>query len=985
MKKTLFLTAILGAALCGAAFGEEVTITQSSGQVNLSQYGSTDTVTLNVTEPASGNSAYLENGDSVTYNANLVIESLYLNNGWSKANLSYLFNGEITGSGNVTRTSRQSGQIFNFSGDMTGYTGTISMDGNATGDSTNRLVLTGNSVGAATLTTTNKAQFETEGTVTLNGTTVTAANTFIRANSALILDGTTTATLGNLTFGDGASITVGDSGTLDLQSDSTWTATGEETPRTSGNGFGTIAVTKDFGTSLVNNGTITVNGGAATLNDGVVSGTGFTTTYYVNEGVNISSLPGATKLIVNSTDGGVNQLGMSNSTYGNMDIVINGGRVITAHNNGTGFTTGDVTVNGGGTLAIVESGQDALGWGGNATKSISLLGESADEKATLELSYTGTGSVTLATALNLGGHSQVNGDRSFNTYGGTVTAEGVDNTISAGVVLRTAGTFNVKEGAELLISGAVTASTEGSAAYTMNKTGNGVLTISGAISGSTNGHRSVINGDGANTILSGTSIADSTLNNVTLTNSGLTLTGTMAMNDVTLRHALVNNSTLTLSGTVNYTGELVDSGTVARTEGNGLGFTTAKGTLISRGSGSTNKDAVTAWQVNGDSTGVSYADGALTKITGDSDIYYINNQGAALTAQKTGTLNAGTYTDMTAELVVGTNGAAEGVTLTVDGTTEVATTRYVEVYHNSTLNLEDTAHVSANSGSNLALWMHSGSTVNMAAGATVSADGVDFKGGTITATGDTQIGGSMGTPSNATITGSAITVNDNKTLRGHNVAGGSITTKGNATINAALSNADKTDLLVTSDSTANFSAGNVDLKNVTLEAGSTVEVNNHNGTLALDTLTVTGSGAAVNANLDLTSALVTLNGNVLTLGCDLNLTGTKISLDAEDCIKLEGFPTLDIPGQDVDLFNDVETVTLGSTTYNKADGFYMTVEDAGIHLVTGDGSAPISFSVPVYVKYSEGAVSLTTKVPEPATATLSLLALAALASRRRRH
>lgn len=136
--------------------------------------------------------------------------------------------------------------------------------------------------------------------------------------------------------------------------------------------------------------------------------------------------------------------------------------------------------------------------------------------------------------------------------------------------------------------------------------------------------------------------------------------------------------------------------------------------------------------------------------------------------------------------------------------------------------------------------------------------------------------------------------------------------------------------------------------------------------------TLTASaGSTLNADLVMQSGstLHLAEGAALTMGCSVTLeNGTKLEL---------GGNPLDGP---VSLYNDVESLTLGDTTYTYEQmGWY---DAAGI-ITSLNGEA---LSGDYVIGYWNGTVSFAEKsVPEPATATLSLLALAALAARRRRH
>ena len=142
-----------------------------------------------------------------------------------------------------------------------------------------------------------------------------------------------------------------------------------------------------------------------------------------------------------------------------------------------------------------------------------------------------------------------------------------------------------------------------------------------------------------------------------------------------------------------------------------------------------------------------------------------------------------------------------------------------------------------------------------------------------------------------------------------------------------------------------------------------VETNNET-TLTLSNLTV-GKGATLNANIVLgADSTLSLEG-CLTMGSTVSLTsGMTIDLSAE-------LLSLMYKGESIDIFASVDELTL--------DG----------NIISPDTTTEVRFNVNNQLQvfdmgYSNvGTVSLTL-VPEPTTATLSLLALAALAARRRR-
>lgn len=165
------------------------------------------------------------------------------------------------------------------------------------------------------------------------------------------------------------------------------------------------------------------------------------------------------------------------------------------------------------------------------------------------------------------------------------------------------------------------------------------------------------------------------------------------------------------------------------------------------------------------------------------------------------------------------------------------------------------------------------------------------------------------------------------------------------------------------------------LESLTLDANTTfgafkaaenlaVETNNET-TLTLTTLTV-GKGATLNANIVLgADSTLSLEG-CLTMGSTVSLTsGMTIDLSAD-------MLALMYDGKAIDLFTSVDSLTLDGNIINPdtVTNVNFTVDDKLQNFNMGYSN--------------EGGTVSITLVPEPTTATLSLLALAALAARRRR-
>ena len=163
--------------------------------------------------------------------------------------------------------------------------------------------------------------------------------------------------------------------------------------------------------------------------------------------------------------------------------------------------------------------------------------------------------------------------------------------------------------------------------------------------------------------------------------------------------------------------------------------------------------------------------------------------------------------------------------------------------------------------------------------------------------------------------------------------------------------------------------------------GGTLTVGTYDGTGTLTTeqsLTATskatfGAGAVVNANLVLSSGATVTMAEALTMGSTLTLSeGMTLSGDLVSTIK-----GMSDDGT-VDLFTGVDALYLGDST--TASGALDAT--SGVNL---DTYFDFEGASKYYLGYSGGNVFAgVMPIPEPTTATLSLLALAGLAARRRR-
>ena len=294
------------------------------------------------------------------------------------------------------------------------------------------------------------------------------------------------------------------------------------------------------------------------------------------------------------------------------------------------------------------------------------------------------------------------------------------------------------------------------------------------------------------------------------------------------------------------------------------------------------------------------------------------------------------------------------------------------------------------------LWLRSAATLNIEEGATLKLGN----------NGIVNIKGTVGNTSSVSTTETAgksyaVEGGDSTFFTISNAEVSVDTTSGNKKISNILSNSKLinagSNKLTTTNGNSNFSAidatkGNIDLtyfnqqglqntlQELTIGAGKIVGIykegapatpaTDNEASITVASLTA-GTGATLNANLVLSSGATVKLADALTMGSTLTL-GTGMTLSGDLVSTIKGMSD----DGTVDLFTGVNALYLGNSS--TASGALDAT--SGVNL---DTYFAFEGASKYYLGYSGGNV-FAGVIPEPTTATLSLLALAGLAARRRR-
>ena len=196
-----------------------VTFTNNSQNINLGNYVDSDSkkYTLVFTLDGNGNNFFLNGSCSTDVDIQIGSTSsngLYINNGYSGGTdnyKSYEFGGAVTGSGvfNAASSSRDVGYFnYIFTGDMSGYTGNMIISGQS---KNNKLTFSGNTSGTGTITGIGKGEVVVDG-ATMKNSSINTTNLTVSGESSFAGDVTAT----RLTLGAGADVSFAAGKTLTL-------------------------------------------------------------------------------------------------------------------------------------------------------------------------------------------------------------------------------------------------------------------------------------------------------------------------------------------------------------------------------------------------------------------------------------------------------------------------------------------------------------------------------------------------------------------------------------------------------------------------------------------------------------------------------------------------------------------------------------------------------------------------------------------------
>lgn len=359
--------------------------------------------------------------------------------------------------------------------------------------------------------------------------------------------------------------------------------------------------------------------------------------------------------------------------------------------------------------------------------------------------------------------------------------------------------------------------------------------------------------------------------------------------------------------------------------------------------------------------------GASLNLTVDRDADFkgnINVSSLVINGGKTVTSEHATFST-TGKLELGNS--AE---LTVKNANAAAVGTYVAMGDNSTLELSNNTHMTvSDSDTSRGIWINAGASLTLQGTSSLRIAGAGAAGDTITITGD---GAEVTRHDNsATAKLGLLDNNGQKFTKNVKVTNGDVVYSGSGTLYLGSMQGGS----LTSTGNIEFAGADSTIGSLTL-SGNTITL----GTAAAhdNDLTIT-STLAVTANSTMNANLIVSNGATMDFSNHTELTmGCTVTIGNDVTIKIDDSELASIvnTGATMTIINNVADVNM--------DNLQLTL-GSGWKFVDAQGNSLDAYNLRLdVVDAGDGKVNIVV-APEPATATLSLLALAALASRRRRH
>ncbi len=845
------LAAVLAACLAwpAGATGYTASCNNNGTEIKCSSDGGTTKVALTV--PTTGDTltfdvsaGYLFDARSGTAEehtiaANLVITQLKMTNGYSGGGTTawYYFTGSVSGSGEITRTSAQNSLGFSFSGDMSEYSGNITINGGGGTPAEGRdydnilklgAIQVGKSGAAGSITINDNSKLQLAGTtiwgnVTSVKTEIGQGNTTFRGNltnnGTLTNDGTvsiygtfngntiTQSSNAKLTLESGAIVNLdsltsafnlSNAGTSGLQTYSkTWTLA-------SGGAVDDKGATYKFSSSAL----------TGSMTDGVFSTESVYNCYNIASGITQTYTEVTTAIGTNTVDF-INVLGELSELSGSIATEIRGsgtlsmsagaGEATIAADKLTGFT-GDLVIHSGrfkevqnghvfSNVTVEDGGQFYLAGNGSYSGSVSIAGTGWDASndtakagalriglgATLSGPLTLTDdAVILVLSDNAQGTPRATITGNLNLNGHTLTVKGS----TGGLLFGTGVTIGSGEGMVNIVAdeALIGVNEGGSLSILKDFTGKGLCST----------------GTGTITIGNGT---DKVVTSVERIELGDTNT---AANTTTL--TVKANSILKITGTDN-NGTNYKTVSALLGEWNARTTATINGTLLSEAAALQAGD--TGYTLNIGSTGLVTAKG-IQRAKSTNATIAVNLNGGSLILGETGIKAAGVTSTSTGGVIgsyADTTTIASGLSLT-SGTTTIDTSKY-------TINTDNTVTVGENAtGSTITI----NGIISGSGTLKVSGGGILVLNGNNTYTNETRLSGGEIQAGNANAFGTGkLIVDGDSSISGTATIADFIDVSNNATLTIKGGSA-----ITLSNSTANKGMWIASGSSVALESGASI-------------------------------------------------------------------------------------------------------------------------------------------------------------------